>query len=115
MPSKQRPKTLYGAEVWRDLDWLPDTRKTVLNVGDRLQIAGDKCHDRHDLATFGRRQAHATFLDSHATDDIDAAIYAIDPSSLFHDDMLDIADYTTGFIEEFQQLVTQQLKQMLGR
>ena len=77
LPSAQRPKKVIGCEVWRNLDWLNDAEKVLMNVSGRdnlaaalngvfdSQIAGGK---RYDLATLGRRAANATFFESHATD-----------------------------------------------
>jgi len=86
---EERPQYLWGCEVWRGLDWLPDSRKLILDVSERShlsaalnrifdsQIAGGK---RYDLAVEGRRRANATFLDSHQTDDMTSVIYALDCS-----------------------------------
>ncbi len=61
---------MYGCEVWRDLDWLNDDEKVLLdcsqhqNIARALssvfdsQIIGGK---RYDLAVEGRRAANATF------------------------------------------------------
>ena len=32
LPREQRPKKVYGCEVWRDLDWMPDANKQTLPV-----------------------------------------------------------------------------------
>ncbi|MEY3911505.1 MAG: hypothetical protein RLY37_973, partial [Verrucomicrobiota bacterium] len=70
MPKADRPKMVYGCEVWRDLDWLVDSEKTAMPISARpelaqalnevfaTQIAGGK---RYDLAVLGRRTANATF------------------------------------------------------
>jgi len=91
MPANTRPKKLLGCEVWRGLDWLPNTSKVVLDVSTHpnlaaalnsvfdSQISGGK---RYDLAVEGRRRANATFLDSHAIDSCDQAIYAWDLTPL---------------------------------
>lgn len=39
LPPGERPAEVYGCEIWRDLDWLPDDRKVVLNVSDRANIS----------------------------------------------------------------------------
>ena len=77
-PPAERPEKLYGCEVWRDLDWLTDEDKVVFDVSAHenlqaallgvfdSQICGGK---RYDLATLGRRRAHATYFASHGTDD----------------------------------------------
>lgn len=79
---ENRPKKVYGCEVWRDLDWMIDSEKVRLNVSGHpnlaaslievfdSQIAGGK---RYDLATMGRRLANATYSESHAVDQIGRA------------------------------------------
>ena len=79
-----RPEKVYGCEVWRDLDWLADERKQALPVSARSniaaslvgvfdsQVSGGK---RYDLATQGRRLAHATYYASHGTDEESALSY----------------------------------------
>ncbi|MEO6599663.1 MAG: PIG-L family deacetylase [Polyangiaceae bacterium] len=89
-----RPKQLIGCEVWRDLDWLCDADKFQMPV-DRhenlqsaltgvfdSQIAGGK---RYDLATAGRRKAHATYFDSRGTDQHTALIWGMDLTPLIHE------------------------------
>ena len=34
---EERPKKVYGCEVWRDLDWLPDEEKVYLDCGGASQ------------------------------------------------------------------------------
>jgi len=91
LPPEARPKRVIGCEVWRDLDWLCDSDKIVMPV-DRhenlhaalmgvfdSQIAGGK---RYDLATAGRRRAHATYFESHGTDQHSALIWGMDLTPL---------------------------------
>ena len=122
LPPEQRPHSIYGCEVWRDLDWLPDNRKVVLDVGGRenlaaallgvfdSQVAGGK---RYDLATLGRRRANATYLESHAVDVTESATYAIDLSPLIHDDSIEVVSFISQLIDEFRNSVQQQLRQIL--
>ena len=91
LPLDARPQQLFGCEVWRGLDWLPDSEKTVHDVSGHpnlaaslngvfdSQIAGGK---RYDLAVEGRRLANATFFDAHSVDSADRVQYATDLSSL---------------------------------
>ena len=113
------PKKVYGCEVWRDLDWLADDEKQVLPVSARSNIAaalvgvfdsqvtGGK---RYDLATAGRRLAHATYFASHGTDQESALTYAMDLTPLVADPDLPIADYVVGFIDRFRAEVARRLK-----
>src|SRR4030042_40094 len=65
-PEDGRPQTLWGGEVWRDLDWLTDEDKVALDVSgqENLQMAllgvfdSQICGgERYDLARRGRRKA----------------------------------------------------------
>ena len=124
LPRRQRPKRVIGCEVWRDLDWLPDAEKVVMDVSghDKFaaklngvfdsQIAGGK---RYDLATLGRRSANATFFDSHATDAAMQLIFGMDLTPLVADESKDIVAYVAGFIEKFQADVKSKLSKRLGR
>ncbi len=119
----QRPAKVWGCEIWRDLDWLPDADKVLMDVSTHgnlaaalngvfdSQIAGGK---RYDLATAGRRQAHATFLESHAVDKTTMLIFGMDLTPLAQDETLDIVEYVTGFIDKFKADVTQKLSKRLG-
>jgi len=124
LPPEQRPKQVYGCEVWRNLDWLPDAEKVVQDVSfhENLasalngvfdsQIAGGK---RYDLGVLGRRHANATFFDSHAVDRSDSIAFAMDLTPLVRDASLDIAEYIDGFIERFRNEVSAKLRCRLGR
>lgn len=123
MPRDQRPEQVIGCEVWRNLDWLPDDQKVLMDVSGRdnlaaalngvfdSQIAGGK---RYDLATLGRRAANATFFDSHSTDQSTQLILGMDLTPLVADDTIDIAAYTCALIMRFQQDVAEKLKARLG-
>jgi LmbE family N-acetylglucosaminyl deacetylase len=119
LPADRRPKRVLGCEVWRDLDWMLDRDKQVLDTG-RIpnlamalvgvfdsQITGGK---RYDLATAGRRIAHATYHTSHATDQFQGITWAMDLTPLVHQPELSIADYTRQHIERFQQDVAARLE-----
>jgi LmbE family N-acetylglucosaminyl deacetylase len=106
-----RPKKVYGCEVWRDLDWLRDEDKQPLAVSERpniaaallgvfdSQVSGGK---RYDLATAGRRLAHATYFASHGADRESAIEFAMDLTPLVDDPGLSIADYVLGFVDRFR-------------
>ncbi len=123
LPVGQRPRQVIGCEVWRNLDWLGDDEKVVMDVSGRdelaarlngafdSQIAGGK---RYDLAILGRRSANATFFDSHSSDDATQLIFGLDLTPLIIDDSLDIVEYVMGFLERFQQDVRSKLQKRLG-
>jgi LmbE family N-acetylglucosaminyl deacetylase len=124
LPRHQRPKQVIGCEVWRNLDWLPDSDKVLMDVSGRdnlaaalngvfdSQIAGGK---RYDLATLGRRAANATFFDSHCTDQATQLIFGFNLTPLVADETLDIAEYTCGIISRFQEDVRNKLAARLGK
>jgi LmbE family N-acetylglucosaminyl deacetylase len=123
LPRDQRPKKVIGCEVWRNLDWLPDNEKVLMDVSGRdnlaaalngifdSQIAGGK---RYDLATLGRRAANATFFESHATDRTTQLIFGMNLTPLVADEAKDILTYVTGFMDRFQNDVRQKLGKRLG-
>jgi LmbE family N-acetylglucosaminyl deacetylase len=124
LPRDQRPEKIWGCEIWRDLDWLPDADKVLMDVSAHgnlaaaingvfdSQIAGGK---RYDLATQGRRQANATFLESHASDKTTMQIFGMDLTPLVADEKLDMLDYVCGYIEKFRAEVRQKLGKRLGQ
>lgn len=123
LPAGERPSQVYGCEVWRDLDWLPDEDKVALDVSGReniaaalvglfdSQIAGGK---RYDLATMGRRRANATYFASHSVDEASQVTFALDLTPLVQDDSLDILAYVLGFIDKFREDVRANLSRQLG-
>jgi len=114
-----KPKKVYGCEVWRDLDWLADDEKQVLPVSARSNIAASLVGvfdsqvtggKRYDLATAGRRLAHATYFASHGTDQETALTYAMDLTPLVEDPALSIADYVLGCVDRFREDVARRLR-----
>lgn len=110
LPVELRPKQVIGCEVWRDLDWLPESVKVAMDVTGHenlqaallgvfdSQIAGGK---RYDLAAMGRRKAHATFSESHGVDKTEGMIYGMDLMPLVEDSSLDPLDYAKSLIQVF--------------
>jgi hypothetical protein len=100
-----------------------DNEKVVLDVSGHenlsaalngvfdSQIAGGK---RYDLAVTGRRLANATFLESHATDNLDQAWFAMDLTPLAQDDQLDIETYVLDAIQRFADDVKTRLGRLGG-
>lgn len=123
LPESQRPRAVYGCEVWRDLDWMLDADKVIQNLTGRenlssalngvfdSQITGGK---RYDLGVAGRRRANATFLDAYEVDQMDSAAFAMDLTPLAQDPHLDIADFALGFIDRFREDVESRVRKLLG-
>lgn len=111
LPKASRPKVVLGCEVWRDLDWLSEKSKVALDCSHHenlqtalvalfdSQISGGK---RYDLAAMGRRRAHATFSESHATDDSVGLVYAMDLLPLLDLPASSSAEFAREKIREFE-------------
>jgi LmbE family N-acetylglucosaminyl deacetylase len=117
----EQPEHLYGCEVWRDLDWMTDSDKVhfdcsahenlqmaLMGVFDS-QISGGK---RYDLATQGRRRAHATYLTSHTTDATTGLSFGMDLTPLMTDARQDPASYVQEYIQRFAQEVADRMNQL---
>lgn len=114
LPKEKRPTTFIGCEVWRDLDWVPDSRKVVMDVSARpelaaelnnlflSQIAGGK---NYHHAIVGRRTANATFSNPHATDGATQLIFGLDLMPLLDNPTLSPIDFTLSLIQEFKDEV----------
>lgn len=117
-----RPEKLYGCEVWRDLDWLIDEDKVPFDVSAHenlqasllgvfdSQIAGGK---RYDLATMGRRKAHATYFASHGVDTATSLIFGMDLTHLIEDTSLNPFAYIQQHIQRFASEVEQRINKFL--
>jgi LmbE family N-acetylglucosaminyl deacetylase len=118
LPAESRPKQVIGCEVWRDLDWLPDSLKVPMDVSSRdglqsallgvfdSQIVGGK---RYDLAAMGRRKAHATFSESHGVDKSEGLIYGMDLTPLVVDPSLDPAQFAAMLMDAFSKDVIERI------
>lgn len=123
LPAGSRPRKVYGCEVWRDLDWLMDDDKQMLPASSRSNIAaalvgvfdsqvtGGK---RYDLATAGRRLAHATYYAAHGTDQESALNFAMDLTPLVEDPSVDIAAYVLAFVDRLRADVEERVKACAG-
>ena len=108
------PKRLIGCEVWRDLDWMPDEKKVIMDVSAQKdlqaqlvdvfvsQVQGGK---NYTDAILGRRAANATFFASHATDNATGLSFGMDMTPLLLDKSLDPLDFVKAYLQEFQESV----------
>jgi len=115
---EERPRRWIGCEVWRDLDWLPDRWKVVMDVSANPELAKqlNGCYvsqieggKRYDLAVEGRRRAHATFGHSHETDGATQVIYGVELSSLLIKGPSRLHDFCKEVLEKFQKEILQGL------
>lgn len=111
MAPGDRPERVYGCEVWRDLDWLDDENKVALPVDEHpglardlvavfeSQVGGGKDYVN---ATLGRRQANATFYQSHLVDEVSAYTFAMDLGPLLSDESLSVLDFVQNHLDRFK-------------
>ena len=121
LPAEARPEAFYGCEVWRDLDWMLDEDKVALDVAGHenlaasllgvfdSQICGGK---RYDLATLGRRRAHATYHATHGTDVTTGLTFAMDLLPLLQDPSLDVGAHVQAHIDRFAEEVAGRLRKL---
>lgn len=121
MRPEDRPERVYGCEVWRDLDWLDDERKVALRVDEHpllardliavfeSQVVGGK---DYVSATLGRRQANATFYQSHSVDEASAYTFAMDLGPLLEDESLSMQDFVQQHLERFQMDVCERIQKV---
>ncbi len=118
LPEAQQPEKIYGCEVWRDLDWLNDEDKVALEVAAHENLAAtllgifdsQVCGGKHyDLATLGRRQAHATYHSTHEVDVTTGLTFAMDLTPLIRDASLDPTAYVKEYIHRFEAEVEDRL------
>jgi LmbE family N-acetylglucosaminyl deacetylase len=119
----ERPKHVYGVEIWRDLDWMLDQDKVIFDVSAHenlqaallgvfdSQISGGK---RYDLATMGRRRANATYYTSHGVDVATGLVFAMDLTPLVFGEDQDIAAFVQRCIDRFARETRDRLASFEG-
>lgn len=115
----ERPGRLIGGEVWRDLDWMSEADKLPLPLDSHehlqsalmgvfdSQIAGGK---RYDLATAGRRRAHATYSESHGTDQHSALSWGMDLTPLMQQG--EPSAHVTELLRRFEDDVATRIRRL---
>ncbi|HEY9060199.1 MAG TPA: PIG-L family deacetylase [Pseudobacteroides sp.] len=118
----ERPKELYGCEVWRSLDWLVSQDRIIFDVSENpniaaalievynSQISGNK---EYHKAAIGRRCANATFYSSQESDSLANSILGMDLTPLIENVDIDIISYARGFIERFNLEAVNAIKNAL--
>ena len=113
------PEQLIGCEVWRNLDWLPDDKKVIMDLSAHKalqaelvevfvsQVQGGK---NYTDAVLGRRAANATFFASHSTDNASGLTFGMDLTPLLHDKNLSPQAYVLGLIADFENSVKDNMK-----
>jgi LmbE family N-acetylglucosaminyl deacetylase len=122
LPAERRPEKFYGCEVWRDLDWLSDEDKVGLDVSEHQNLATSlvSVYDSqvaagkgYDLATIGRRRAHATYYATHDVDVSTSMIFAMDLTPLAQDPGLDVREFVCNYIDRFAADVSQRIAKLI--
>lgn len=120
MPKEDRPQVFTALEVWRSLDWLPDSDKVCLDTAKypevarelltvhRSQVAGGK---RYDNAAIGRRFANATFFASHDTDECISMNFGLDLIPLVEGTQTP-AGFINVYIDKFRREVNSTLERL---
>jgi len=121
LPADCQPEAVWGCEVWRDLDWLNDDDKVLLDCTPHenlsaavmavydSQICGGK---RYDLATAGRRKAHATYHASHGIDESQALNFGMDLTPLLKEPSLAPVDLLNRYLGNFQKETNERVQKM---
>ncbi len=120
LPRKSQPAKLYGCEVWRGLDWLPEHLKVPHDVSGRKSLAWKLMTvfksqlDGKDYANavLGRRRANATFLDSHSLDDPELVEYCMDMSELLAKPSLTMEAFMRRLLKAFEGELLRPLKSL---
>jgi len=120
LPASDRPKEIYGCEVWGDLDWVPadqvvrlacpapaDFGPSLLRVF-RSQVDGK----RYDLAAAGRRRAQATFADAYHPDQAEEVVLALDLMPLVENPKLSLGDFVSTLPAAFQKQTLDRIRRL---
>lgn len=121
LPPEARPRRMIGCEVWRNLDWLVDADKVVLDDSARPDLAAELLRvfdsqvsggKRYDLAAVGRRVANATFHTSHAADQATALTWGIDLTAAITEPGVALEALVLAAIDRFRTDVQQRVARL---
>ncbi|MEG1529556.1 MAG: PIG-L family deacetylase, partial [Clostridia bacterium] len=112
LENSKKPKKIYGCELWRDLDWLPNDEKVVFDVSGNDELsrnlmdcfASQNAVKRYDLASIARRVSNATYYASHSGDTANELIYAVDLTELGFEGV-SIASFAQAKLKKFAREV----------
>jgi LmbE family N-acetylglucosaminyl deacetylase len=111
----ERPARILGCEGWRNLDWLGDDEKQLLDVSAYPGVAAallgvfdsqNTGGKRFDLALPARRCANATFHNPHTADVYQGITWATDLMPLVTDSALSVRQFVEAQIDRFRADVT---------
>jgi LmbE family N-acetylglucosaminyl deacetylase len=110
LPADERPRKVYGMEVWRSLDWLCDSDRLTFDTSLHPEVARgviaafeSQCtpKKRFDLAALGRRVGNATFQAPRDIDETNSCGIGMDLTPLITDTSIDIKEFTLEHIKRF--------------
>ncbi len=119
LPIAERPRRLYGCEVWGGLDWLPERFKVMLDVSARQELAMELigiyesqlgASKRYDRAIPGRWQANATFHEWDKSDRCAFAACALDLTPLLEEDAPTLEQFVALVLAEHRAAVSARLR-----
>jgi len=121
-PPELRPRQVIGCEVWRDLDWLPEPERMALDVGERTDLqrelirvfASQTEGKRYELATMGRRQAHATFRHPDRADETSGLVFGVDLTPLLAPDAPTAREFALGLVDALRRDVEERFARLTG-
>jgi LmbE family N-acetylglucosaminyl deacetylase len=113
-----RPKALFGCEVWRSLDWLPREHRIELDISAHAALLAELiacfpsqlASKRYDTATLGRKQAHATYGEPRVSDAATAVDIVLDMTPLVRDPALHVRTFVRGVLHDFTAACTEAIK-----
>ncbi|MEC9485144.1 MAG: PIG-L family deacetylase [Candidatus Izemoplasma sp.] len=110
LPKNKRPREIYGCEVWRALDWMGKD-KVKLDISNYpqlsehlLRVYTSQLESGKDYvnATIGRRIANATFDETHQSDRVKRATYAMDLMPLVRGEKTSIKMFIQQYLKAFE-------------
>lgn len=115
LPTEKQPKECFGVEVWRSLDFIPESLRIALPT-DKIpelskqlievfesQIAGGK---NYALGFVGRGLANATFSETHQIDTAKNTSFAVNLLPLLHQPNLTLESFALQLIDHFKAEVS---------
>lgn len=111
LPAANIAAKLYGVEVWRGLDWLPEPLRICLPIfdPDNLQSRLLGCHDsqiqggkRYDIAIPARQRANATLSSHERVDEFEACSLAMDLRPLIEEPGLAASELLERCLAQFR-------------
>lgn len=118
---EERPKKVYGMEVWRSLDWASEGDRLIFDTSKHPEVASgvitafeSQCtpKKRFDSAALGRRLGNATFQAPRDIDPTGSCSIGIDLTPVISDPTLDLRTYILGFVDRFRGEVDGLMRQL---